>query len=148
MATSALKRALSATPHQLLVREMILQLKTGRLDVSYFRDKFGVNIVERFGDEFRRPYACATPVVFVHGDWDTQTPVENALEIAPYFRNGRVVIVERGGHGALSQVAQSQPKTMDALIEFLRSGKVDGLPTRIAVPAPNFPAPNFPPPKQ
>ncbi|MCE9556388.1 MAG: coproporphyrinogen III oxidase family protein [Planctomycetes bacterium] len=43
-----LGRAMTPTPHQLLVREMILQLKTGRLDVAYFEDKFGVDIVEHW----------------------------------------------------------------------------------------------------
>jgi oxygen-independent coproporphyrinogen III oxidase len=38
------------TPHQLLVRELILQLKTGKLDVAYFRDKFGVDILDHFRD--------------------------------------------------------------------------------------------------
>ena len=43
-----LGRALTPTPHQLLVREMILQLKTGRLDTRYFQDKFGVDIVDHW----------------------------------------------------------------------------------------------------
>ena len=41
------------TPHQLLVREMILQLKTGHLDVGYFRRKFGVDIVEHWRDAWQ-----------------------------------------------------------------------------------------------
>jgi oxygen-independent coproporphyrinogen-3 oxidase len=47
-----LSRALRATPHQLLVRELILQLKLGRLDAGYFRDRFGVQIVTEFADAF------------------------------------------------------------------------------------------------
>jgi oxygen-independent coproporphyrinogen III oxidase len=47
-----LYRGLKPTPHQLLVREMILQLKTGRLDAAYFRKKFGVEILEDWHDEF------------------------------------------------------------------------------------------------
>ena len=39
-------RALRPTPHQLLVREMILQLKRGFLEIDYFRTKFGVDIWE------------------------------------------------------------------------------------------------------
>jgi oxygen-independent coproporphyrinogen-3 oxidase len=31
---------------------MILQLKTGRLEAAYFRDKFGVDILEEFADGF------------------------------------------------------------------------------------------------
>ena len=41
-------RAMRATPHQLLVREMILQLKSGRLDAGYFRNKFAVEILEEW----------------------------------------------------------------------------------------------------
>ena len=43
-----LSRGLRPTPHQRLVREVILQLKTGRLDAGYFRDKFGVDILEHW----------------------------------------------------------------------------------------------------
>lgn len=45
-----LGRGMRPTPHQLLIREMILQLKTGRLDAGYFRGKFGVEIVEQWRD--------------------------------------------------------------------------------------------------
>lgn len=45
-----LYRAMRVTPHQALVRELILQLKTGRLDAGYFRDKFGVEIVDEWRD--------------------------------------------------------------------------------------------------
>ena len=46
-------RGLRPTPHQLLVREMILQLKTGRIDAGYFRGKFGVEILEDWAETFR-----------------------------------------------------------------------------------------------
>jgi oxygen-independent coproporphyrinogen-3 oxidase len=45
-------RALPVTDRQRLIREMVLQLKTGRLDRNYFRGKFGVDV----GDEFRSGY--------------------------------------------------------------------------------------------
>lgn len=45
-------RALRPTRHQLLIREMILQLKRGFLEVSYFREKFGENILEVWRSEF------------------------------------------------------------------------------------------------
>jgi oxygen-independent coproporphyrinogen III oxidase len=41
-------RAISLTPRQRLIREMILQLKTGLLDKEYFRGKFGVDVWEEF----------------------------------------------------------------------------------------------------
>jgi len=47
-----LNRAHPVRPRELLIREMILQLKTGRLDASYFRGKFGVDILEEFAEPF------------------------------------------------------------------------------------------------
>jgi oxygen-independent coproporphyrinogen-3 oxidase len=43
-----LGRALPVTPQQRLIRETILQLKTGHLDADYFQTKFGVNILDIF----------------------------------------------------------------------------------------------------
>ncbi len=45
-----LGRGLVPTEHQLLVREMILLLKRGYLDASYFRDKFDVDVLQRWAD--------------------------------------------------------------------------------------------------
>src|SRR5689334_9723101 len=47
-----LLRAVSLTPKQRLIREMVLQLKTGALDTAYFQQKFGVDV----WDEFRPVY--------------------------------------------------------------------------------------------
>jgi coproporphyrinogen III oxidase-like Fe-S oxidoreductase len=49
-----LLRAVSLTPQQRLIREMILQLKTGSLDTAYFRDKFGVDVWEEFQPVYER----------------------------------------------------------------------------------------------
>ncbi len=43
-----LGRAFVPTAHQLLVREMILKLKKGYLDILHFRQRYGVDIVERW----------------------------------------------------------------------------------------------------
>ena len=47
-----LARALRITPHQALVREMVLQLKKGFLNADYFQDKFGVNIIDHWRNEW------------------------------------------------------------------------------------------------
>lgn len=47
-----LLRAVSLTPKQRLIREMILQLKTGLLDTGYFLKKFAIDV----WDEFRPVY--------------------------------------------------------------------------------------------
>jgi oxygen-independent coproporphyrinogen-3 oxidase len=49
-----LSRGLRATPHQLLVRELILQLKTGQIDAGYFREKFGVDVLSHWRDAWQQ----------------------------------------------------------------------------------------------
>jgi oxygen-independent coproporphyrinogen-3 oxidase len=49
-----LDRAFRTSREQRLTRELILQLKLGRLDPEYFRGKFGAEILSRFGPAFRR----------------------------------------------------------------------------------------------
>jgi oxygen-independent coproporphyrinogen-3 oxidase len=49
-----LGRALPVGPRQRLIREMILQLKTGRLAPAYFQGKFGTDILETFADGFEQ----------------------------------------------------------------------------------------------
>jgi oxygen-independent coproporphyrinogen-3 oxidase len=46
-------RALKPTKHQMLIREMILLLKKGYLDAGYFRQKFGVEIVDEWESQWR-----------------------------------------------------------------------------------------------
>ena len=98
---------------------------------------------EDVGDEFRTEKVTNIPVVFVNGDWDTQTPIENTLGIAPFFPKSHVLIVERGGHGAMNQLTQHHPKVKDSLVQFLKTADMTGLPTRISVPPPKFSAPGF-----
>jgi oxygen-independent coproporphyrinogen-3 oxidase len=43
-----LVRALPLTEKQKLIREMILQLKTGAIEISYFNRKFGIDIWQEF----------------------------------------------------------------------------------------------------
>ena len=43
-------RALPVSDHQRLIRELILQLKLGAIDASYFRSKFNVEIGEVFAE--------------------------------------------------------------------------------------------------
>jgi coproporphyrinogen III oxidase-like Fe-S oxidoreductase len=45
-----LYRGMRPTPHQLMVREMILQLKTGGIDAGYFRHKFGIEVLNEWRD--------------------------------------------------------------------------------------------------
>ncbi len=47
-----ISRALPMTDRQRLIRELILQLKLGHLDVAYFFDRFNVDILSVFADQF------------------------------------------------------------------------------------------------
>jgi len=47
-----LSRAYKPTDEERLIRELILQLKLGSIAPPYFRDKYGVNVLERFRGQF------------------------------------------------------------------------------------------------
>lgn len=97
------------------------------------------------GDAVRLPRVSSIPVVLVHGDWDTSTPIENTLGLLPYFPNGRAVLVHRAGHdGAFYQLRES-PEAKQAIYEFLRTGETRGLPAEASLAAPKFEVPKFVP---
>ena len=48
-----LGRAMTPSPHQLLVREMILQLKRGYLNAHYFKKKFSTDILDEWGRQWK-----------------------------------------------------------------------------------------------
>ena len=49
-----LSRAFLTTPSERLTREMILQLKMGKIDTAYFREKFNADILEEFGMTYKK----------------------------------------------------------------------------------------------
>jgi len=100
------------------------------------------------GNEFRNEIVNQIPVVFVEGDWDTSTPIENTLAVAPFFPNGHVLIVEHGKHSALKRIVEDAPEIVTALMEFVRTGSTAHLPTRMTLPVPKFEVPKFPPPNK
>jgi oxygen-independent coproporphyrinogen-3 oxidase len=53
-----LYRALPVRPQELLIRELILQLKTGHLRPAYFQQKFGSDVLDTFGPVFARHQAA------------------------------------------------------------------------------------------
>lgn len=53
-----ISRALQISDEEALIRETILQMKKGFLDRGYFREKFGVDVAERFAEQFGK-YARA-----------------------------------------------------------------------------------------
>jgi len=49
-----LGRALPVQPRHMMIRELILQLKTGRIEIDYFRKKFGIEVLKDFEPSFER----------------------------------------------------------------------------------------------
>lgn len=47
-------RAFPTSDRQRLIREMILQLKTGRLETGYFQQKFGVDVTQEFQEKYQQ----------------------------------------------------------------------------------------------
>ena len=61
-----INRALVPTPHQILIREFVLQLKEGHINAADFREKFGVDIL----DEFSEPLANQQTAGYLTVDGD------------------------------------------------------------------------------
>ncbi len=49
-----IQRAFAPTEDERLTREMILQMKLGRVHAPYFKDKFGVDVMQRYAEAFSR----------------------------------------------------------------------------------------------
>lgn len=98
------------------------------------------------GDEVRKPVPSDIPVVFVHGDWDTSTPIDNTLGLLPYFRNGHPILVHRGGHDGAFYQLRNEPAAKQAIYDFLRTGDAKNLPVEVTLPLPKLELPAFAPP--
>lgn len=90
------------------------------------------------GNEFRREFETYVPTVIVHGTWDISTPLDNALELIPRFRNGRLVRVVGGTHGALGEAYELDPNFAEAFWTFLRTGDVGVMPDSVVLPPVNW----------
>ena len=62
-----LGRALTTTAEERIVRELILQLKLGKVSRRYFQDKFGVKIEEHWAEPFEELIRLG--LLTQEGDW-------------------------------------------------------------------------------
>jgi oxygen-independent coproporphyrinogen-3 oxidase len=60
-------RALTPSAEERLIRELVLQFKLGRIQVSYFQNKFGVDVVSRFEPALSKLKSWG--VLKADGDW-------------------------------------------------------------------------------
>ena len=86
------------------------------------------------GDGFRAFFDTDVPTVIVNGDRDMSTPYENALELAPHFKRGKLVTVVGGSHGALREAMEADEAFRNALWEFVRTGDLGVLPDSVVLP--------------
>lgn len=85
------------------------------------------------GDELRKPVKSDIPVIFLQGDWDLKTPVENTYEIATYFPNSHVLIAEKGGHGVFNAIKNEHKEQWNEVKDFLQSGDMEGFKNKVSV---------------
>ena len=86
------------------------------------------------GERFRQNFETDIPTVIVQGTWDTSTPIENALELLPYFKNSKFVTVKRGPHGALGAAMATSETFTAAIRHYLGTGDTSQLPDTIEIP--------------
>ena len=86
------------------------------------------------GNEFRKNFETEIPTVIVHGTWDVNTPLENALELAPYFKNGKLILINGGSHDALYEAIEADESFRDALMNFVKTEDTSALPKEVNLP--------------
>ena len=87
------------------------------------------------GDGFRSGFRTDIPVLLIHGDHDTSTPITNALELLPSFTDRYVMWVAGGSHGALVE-AFEVPGFDRMLQRWLQQGDRSELPELLNVASP------------
>ena len=97
------------------------------------------------GDGFRSMSRIVIPVLLIHGDWDSSTPVENTLAQLAYLPNGKAIIVHRGGHDGAFYLLREAPQAKEAVYHFLKTGEMKDLPGELTLPVPAFVKPAFAP---
>ncbi|MEM9386621.1 MAG: alpha/beta fold hydrolase [Pseudomonadota bacterium] len=85
---------------------------------------------------FREPFQSPVRALFIHGNWDTATPIENAYAAFPNFPNASLTVVERGSHAAFHEALVADPQLAIAIGEWLEGGTAP--PATITLPVPEF----------
>ena len=93
------------------------------------------------GDDFRKNFGTDIPTLLVHGTWDVATPLDNARELAPYFKNGKLVEIKGGSHGAFDEAVRSSSTFKQAWIQFVRTGDLSKMPDEVPLPGIRWKAP-------
>jgi len=85
--------------------------------------------------EFVTPVRCDLPTLLVSGTLDSNTPVQDAEEVAKGFSNGIHVQVDNGGHETLPA-----NEVQDLVVSFFDERELPS--RRVSLPPPKFLAPS------
>jgi pimeloyl-ACP methyl ester carboxylesterase len=86
------------------------------------------------GNAFRQNFETRIPTVIVYGTWDVSTPQENALELAPFFKQSTLVKVNGGSHGSLDDAMSASEAFRRAMLKFAATGDASGVPPQVDLP--------------
>jgi len=89
------------------------------------------------GSSFRANVVSDIPTLIVHGTWDTSTPIENARETVASLKNGHLLEVEQGSHGAIYNLYENWPPMRELVRSFLTGGDPH-IPRKVSLPAVEF----------
>jgi pimeloyl-ACP methyl ester carboxylesterase len=96
------------------------------------------------GEAFRQNFEIDIPTVITQGDYDISTPIENAQELAPFFKKGRLVVVHGGSHPALDDAMDASAEYAAAILRFARTGDMTDLPAEVRLPPIDWVVPSRP----
>lgn len=96
--------------------------------------------VNDLGPVFRENIVTDVPILLIHGNWDTSTPIENAYDILPSLKNGHLIEVERGTHNVLHECYRLVEGFPELIVKFITGEKVD-FPNNIELPQIEYPEP-------
>ncbi|MGQ0554181.1 MAG: alpha/beta fold hydrolase [Planctomycetota bacterium] len=85
------------------------------------------------GADFRTPFTCDVPVLFVSGSLDARTPPENVEELQAGFTRHAHIVAENVGHEPLELLS---PEYLELLKAFLRGETVES--RTLSLPPPRF----------
>jgi pimeloyl-ACP methyl ester carboxylesterase len=86
------------------------------------------------GNDFRQNFETNIPMVIIHGTWDRNTPLENAVELVPYFANAKFVPLKRGPHNSLGAAIEASDEFKNGLLKFLESGDASEINEEMELP--------------
>lgn len=77
---------------------------------------------EDLGTEFRSLAISDVPILFISGDLDARTPMENAQQTALGFSSAQHLIIHGAGHG--NELFLSSDKILQTMLEFMKNEKL------------------------